>query len=51
MPKTKKDPTPYLAIDTITGADVARYATLFDGNYANKGKPVEVYYRPRKRGF
>jgi len=49
MATTEKDTHPYIAIDILTQETVGRYVSLFEGKYQNKGKPVEVFYRPRKK--
>jgi hypothetical protein len=50
MAKTEKDETPYIAVDLMTNENLTRHATMIAGYDAYRGKrPVEVFYRPRKR--
>ena len=51
MATTKKDPKPFQCIDLLTMLEVGRYESELAARDANKGKPIDVYYRPRKRGF
>ena len=46
---TRTPETPYQAIDLLTDQTVGWYDTLFNASYENKGKSVDVFYRPSKK--
>lgn len=47
--QTRTADTPYQAIDLLTELTVGWYDTAFNASMDNKGKPVDVFYRPSKR--